>query len=81
VLAQDFAAKNSISLKEMREARYWLRVILHCDLAASESVQPLLAEANELTAMLTAGMRRLHPMVTLIITVGLIAFAHAVAVS
>ena len=75
---KDFAAKNSISLKEMREARYWLRVILHCNLAAAESVQPLLVEANELTAMLTAGMRRLHPIATLIITFGLIAFAHAV---
>jgi hypothetical protein len=41
-------------------------------------VQPLLVEANELTAMLTAGMRRLHPIATLIITFGLIAFAHAV---
>ena len=75
---KDFAAKNSISLKEMREAHYWLRVILHCNLAASEFVQPLLAEANELTAMLTAGMRRLHPIATLIITFCLIAFAHAV---
>ena len=58
---RDFASKNSISLKEMRETRYWLRIILHCNLATAESVQPLLSEANELTAMLTAGMRRLHP--------------------
>jgi four helix bundle protein len=58
---RDFAAKNSISLKEMREALYWLRVIAKCNLAPPEVVQPLLAEANELTAMLTAGMKRLHP--------------------
>jgi four helix bundle protein len=58
---RDFAAKNSISLKEMREALYWLRVIVTCNLAAPEVVRPLLAEADELTAMLTAGMKRLHP--------------------
>jgi len=58
---REFAAKNSISLKEIREARYWLRVILQCNLATPESVQPLLAEANELTAILTSGMRKLHP--------------------
>jgi four helix bundle protein len=58
---RDFAAKNSISLKEMREALYWLRVIVHCNLATEAIARPLMAEANELTAMLTAGMKRLHP--------------------
>jgi len=58
---RDFAAKNAISLKEMRETLYWLRLILKCRLAAPDAVQPLLTEANELTAMLTAGMKRLHP--------------------
>ncbi len=58
---RDFAAKNSISLKEMRETLYWLRVIVNCNLAPPKVVQPLLVEANELTAMLTAGMKRLHP--------------------
>ena len=58
---RDFAAKNSISLKEMRESRYWLRLISRCELAPTADVQPLLDEANELTAMLTAGMKRLNP--------------------
>jgi four helix bundle protein len=58
---RDFAAKNAISLKEMREALYWLRVIQRCRLAAPTTVPPLLKEADELTAMLTAGMKRLHP--------------------
>ena len=58
---RDFAAKNAISLKEAREALYWLRVIERCHLAPAERVQPLLLEANELTAMLTAGMKRLRP--------------------
>ena len=58
---REFAAKNSISLKEMREALFWLRVIRRCGLVSKERVQPLLREADELTAMLTAGMKRLRP--------------------
>ena len=58
---RDFAAKNAISLKEIREALYWIRIIQRCRLAPAETVQPLLAEAEELTAMLTAGMKRLRP--------------------
>jgi four helix bundle protein len=64
---RDFAAKNGISLKEMRESLFWLRVIVRCQLAPQNTVQPLLAEANELTAMLTAGMKRLHPVASLIV--------------
>jgi four helix bundle protein len=58
---REFAAKNAISLKEAREALYWLRVIQRCRLAPAERVQPLLQEASELTAMLTTGLKRLHP--------------------
>jgi four helix bundle protein len=58
---RDFAAKNAISLKESREALYWLRVIQRCGLAPDVRTAPLLAEAHELTAMLTAGMKRLRP--------------------
>jgi four helix bundle protein len=58
---RDFAAKNAISLKEAREALYWLRVIQRCQLAPEERIRPLLEEASELTAMLTAGMKRLRP--------------------
>jgi four helix bundle protein len=57
---RDFAAKNSISLKEMRESLYWLRLIRRCDLAPAAEVQTLIKEADELTAMLTAGMKRLR---------------------
>jgi four helix bundle protein len=58
---REFAAKNAISLKEVREALYWLRVIERCKLAPQQTVRPLLGEAEELTAMLTAGMKRLRP--------------------
>jgi four helix bundle protein len=60
---RDFAAKNAIALKEMRETLYWLRVIDACELARKEIVQPLVIEADELVAMLTAGMKRLRPLV------------------
>ena len=66
---RDFASKNAIATKEMRETLFWLRVIRACRLASEEAVQPLLQEADELTAMLTAGMKRLHPIVTAILTI------------
>src|SRR5262245_61091980 len=69
---RDFAANNSIALNEMRESMYWLRVIRRCQVAAIAEVQPLLDEANELTAMLTAGMKRLHPV---LLAVLILAFA------
>jgi len=65
---RDFAAKNAISLKEVREALYWLRVIQRCELAPAGSVDPLLIEAGELTAMLTAGMKRLRPVALRVLT-------------
>jgi four helix bundle protein len=60
-LRRDFAAKNAIAAKEMRETLFWLRLIRACRLCPEETVQPLQQEAHELTAMLTAGMKRLHP--------------------
>ncbi len=66
---RDFAAKNAISLKEVREALYWLRVIQRCRLAPADRVAPLLGEANELTAMLTAGMKCLRPVAPRILAV------------
>ena len=68
---RDFAAKNSIALKEMRESMYWLRVIRRCELAAITEVQALLDEANELTAMLTTGMKRLHPVLLAVLILAL----------
>src|SRR5262249_24367085 len=61
VLAPRFRGNNSIALKEVRESLYWLRVIQRCDLVPRAEVHPLLNEADELTAMLTAAMRRLNP--------------------
>ena len=54
---REFASKNSIVLKEAREARYWLRLIAAQQLAPLEEVEPLLAEADELVAIFIATVR------------------------
>ena len=50
----DFLAKNSISLKEGREARYWLRLIRACKLAPESRLDPLIQECAELVRIITA---------------------------
>jgi four helix bundle protein len=57
---REFAAKNSIVLKEARESRLWLRLIMACDLALADDVKPLYDEANQLVGIFTAGMRKLR---------------------
>ena len=61
---RDFAAKNAIAAKEIRETLFWLRLVRACRLAPEEAVQPLLGEADELTSMLTAAMKRLNPVLS-----------------
>ena len=63
---RDFAAKNAIALKEMRESLYWLQIIRACNLAPSARAEPLIREADELTAMLTAGLKKLNPVIPVI---------------
>ncbi len=49
----DFVSKYSIACKEARETHYWLRLLAETELVASERLQPLLQECNELIAILT----------------------------
>ena len=53
----DFIAPNVRSLKEARESRYWLRVIQATEPDLKVDLTPLLAEANEFVAILTALVR------------------------
>jgi len=55
---REFACKNSVVLREAREAKFWLRVIAANRLAPTEATEPLLAEANELVGIYTATVRR-----------------------
>ena len=58
---REFAAENCISLKEAREAFYWLRVADAKQLGPErESRTTLLAESNELVAILTTIVKRLQ---------------------
>ena len=57
---RDFASKNSISLTEARESRYWLRVANAKSLGDKQLRGRLLREADEWVAMLTTGMKKLH---------------------
>ena len=57
---RDFASKNSISLKEARESKYWLRLAQAKSLGNRESRQRLLKESDEWVAMLTTGVMNLQ---------------------
>ena len=51
--------KNSISLKEARESKYWLRLAEAKSLGDKKRRQRLLKESDEWVAMLTTGVKNL----------------------
>jgi len=53
----DFVHKIKIAGKEMRESRYWLRLIHHAKLAPNIDLSPILSEASELVAILTTSAK------------------------
>ena len=54
---REFVMKMFIALKEARETLYWLRIARESGLAPSTSCASLLAEADQLVAILTATVR------------------------
>jgi four helix bundle protein len=44
----DFVHKLSISLKELRESRYWIRLIVKCELLSERQMAELLDECTQL---------------------------------
>lgn len=50
----DFSSKISISLKEMRESNYWLRILHSLELSNSSLSNELVKESNELKKILGA---------------------------
>ena len=54
----DFIAKTRISLKEARESLYWLRLIEQTEMIAPSRVHPLVAEADEIVAILTTIVKK-----------------------
>ena len=53
----DFVNKTSIVEEEADESSFWLELIVDAGLLAASRIQPLLAEAGELTAMLVASRK------------------------
>ncbi len=54
----DFISKYSISRKEARETRYWLRLLVASEIVAPAAGQPLLRESEELIMILTAILKK-----------------------
>jgi four helix bundle protein len=57
---KEFAAKNAICLKEVREARFWLRVADRKKLGQPERRKYLLQESNELVSIYVTTVRKLQ---------------------
>ena len=55
----DFLSKVSISLKEARETRYWLRLLVATDIIPESQLTPLLDESNQIVAILTTIVKKL----------------------
>jgi|SRR5712691_4350877 len=54
----DFICKCSIASKEARESRYWLRLLVACDLIDAEKLALLVIEAGEIVAILTTIVKK-----------------------
>ncbi|NER20773.1 MAG: four helix bundle protein [Symploca sp. SIO1C2] len=50
----DFIHKLEISLKEARETRYWLRLLIAAELFPDSRLRPLLTESEELIKIIAA---------------------------
>jgi len=56
---KELASKFSIALKEARETKYWLRLIVATGLAERALIAKPLRESDELVAILTVSYRKL----------------------
>jgi four helix bundle protein len=57
---RDLAARSNIALREARETKYWLRLILATELAERVVIEPVLDEARQLVGILTVSVRKLR---------------------
>jgi four helix bundle protein len=57
---KDLTAKFSIALREARETRYWLRLIIATQLVPESQIAVPLSEATEFVAILTTSVKRLR---------------------
>jgi four helix bundle protein len=58
---REFAAKNAIVLKEARESRVWLRIVLACTLTSDlAEARRLYGESDQLVGIFSASVRKLR---------------------
>ncbi len=48
----DFIHKLGIAIKEIKESRFWLKVIYHAKIMKPEQIEPLITECEELAAII-----------------------------
>ncbi len=53
----DFISKAGIAIEEADETIYWIEVLIEAGILKEETLQPLMKEANELVAILTASVK------------------------
>ena len=53
----EFIAKLGIALEEVDESAYWFELVIEGNLMKKEQVEPLLIEANELTAIFLSSIK------------------------
>ena len=51
---KDFHTKMNISLKEVSETKYWLRLLLATEILSEKEQQPIIADCVELEKILTS---------------------------
>ena len=56
----DFVSKYNIALKEARETFYWLRLLKAVEIFPETKLSDLLAECNELIAILTSTVKKVR---------------------
>ena len=54
---KEFVAKLGIVVEEADESAFWLEIIIESDLMPSKKVEPLLQEANEITAIMVSSRK------------------------
>jgi len=45
-----------IAIKEIKESRFWLKVIYHAKIMKPEQIEPLITECEELAAIIAKSM-------------------------
>ncbi|MBX9580453.1 MAG: four helix bundle protein [Gemmataceae bacterium] len=53
----EFVSKMEVGLQELDETEYWLELLIEGEVVAADRLGPLIREANELIAMMTASVK------------------------